>query len=620
MRMSTAPIKPLILVAEDSPALAKMLKLLLERSGYEVILAADGRQAVELARQQAPDLMLLDIRMPQLDGVEALRQIRAQPINAHTPIVILTAITQRNQVVAAARAGASDFIPKHGLDIKDLIRRIGELLAGSAGAGSAGSAGSARSAGKASSGEMESSLRACRLGEAVKLALPADHVTPIVPGELPAHVGRFAQVKALPFVMPRVLGLTASHYSSADSLVSVIQQDVGLTGKVLAMANSSIYRRGRDPITSLGQAVRNIGFGSVRQAALGLGLMDLFHAAGPSSGIDRLAFWEHSFASGAIASLLAAQAGRAAMNESQAFVVGLLHNIGRLIFDDFYHSAYTALLSRIDSGGQLPADLESRWMGIAHTRLAEAVLREWHMPAEFHEPIGDHGLSLAELRNLPEPRRRWAGLVKLADGLATCLGLGDPRIATLEHIDNDLGDAFAVDGEFLNAVRDEIPARLREMKMVSLLYMPKANVADRAVAVSEEPLLYLCPRPPHVDLVHYFLQLRHCRVESFTNPAALMLKMAKGPLAARAVINLLPAACTDRTISALDAWAAEQCRPAGQGQPGGAIRTLVLAQPHHLDQLSGPFGQLADGLVSPVGVLGLERWLKVGRRSPSDCG
>ncbi len=102
--------KPKILIAEDHMDSREALSALLEAFGFHVIPAVNGREAVTLARQSAPDLILMDIMMPELDGFEATRQLRGFPETREIPIITLTAMDGARSL--ALDAGANDFLPK----------------------------------------------------------------------------------------------------------------------------------------------------------------------------------------------------------------------------------------------------------------------------------------------------------------------------------------------------------------------------------------------------------------------------------------------------------------------------------------------------------------------------
>ena len=102
---------PRILVADDVPENVRLLEAVLVPRGYEVVSASDGLQALEAARSARPDLVLLDVVMPGLDGFEVCRQLRAREDTAMLPVIMLTA-SEGTEKTKAIDAGADDFIPK----------------------------------------------------------------------------------------------------------------------------------------------------------------------------------------------------------------------------------------------------------------------------------------------------------------------------------------------------------------------------------------------------------------------------------------------------------------------------------------------------------------------------
>lgn len=103
---------PLVLVADDDPDILDILVYRLERSGYRVITAADGREALDMARRHGPDLAIVDVMMPHLDGYELTRTLKADPATAHVPVIILTASAQEEDVTRGFEVGAADYIRK----------------------------------------------------------------------------------------------------------------------------------------------------------------------------------------------------------------------------------------------------------------------------------------------------------------------------------------------------------------------------------------------------------------------------------------------------------------------------------------------------------------------------
>jgi sigma-B regulation protein RsbU (phosphoserine phosphatase) len=102
-----------ILIAEDDPVSRRLLEATLERFGYEVAVATDGAEAwTALQRDDAPPLAILDWMMPELDGVEICRRVREIPTSTPPYLILLTAKTERGDVVAGLDAGANDYLKK----------------------------------------------------------------------------------------------------------------------------------------------------------------------------------------------------------------------------------------------------------------------------------------------------------------------------------------------------------------------------------------------------------------------------------------------------------------------------------------------------------------------------
>ncbi len=112
-----------ILVVDDDLELQRLLRMMLELSGFEVITASSGVEALTKVRTERPDLILLDVMMPEMDGYETCRRLRRLPESAHIPIVMLSAADQVDDKVKGLRVGADDYITKP-VDSRELIARI----------------------------------------------------------------------------------------------------------------------------------------------------------------------------------------------------------------------------------------------------------------------------------------------------------------------------------------------------------------------------------------------------------------------------------------------------------------------------------------------------------------
>ena len=116
-----------ILLVEDNEMNRDMLSRRLVRKGYEVIMALDGRQAVEMAAAETPDLILMDMSLPVIDGWEATRQVKAAPATRAIPVIALTAHAMAGDREKAIQAGCDDYDTKP-IDLPRLLEKISSLL------------------------------------------------------------------------------------------------------------------------------------------------------------------------------------------------------------------------------------------------------------------------------------------------------------------------------------------------------------------------------------------------------------------------------------------------------------------------------------------------------------
>jgi CheY-like chemotaxis protein len=115
-----------ILVADDNEPNRELLEAYLSDDGHEILMAADGREALEVAQSRQPDLILLDVMMPKLSGYEVCRQLKANSATSAIPILMVTALKDPGDIEKAVSAGADDFLskPVHRLELKTRVRSL----------------------------------------------------------------------------------------------------------------------------------------------------------------------------------------------------------------------------------------------------------------------------------------------------------------------------------------------------------------------------------------------------------------------------------------------------------------------------------------------------------------
>ncbi len=120
-------MKSRVLVADDDPSTRALINMALQEAGYDCVLAADGRSALEQARAMRPDLVVLDVGMPFMTGDEVQRELRRDPRTRYIPVVFVTAKRTTAEMAARLRNGADDYVAKP-FDVDELVARIESAL------------------------------------------------------------------------------------------------------------------------------------------------------------------------------------------------------------------------------------------------------------------------------------------------------------------------------------------------------------------------------------------------------------------------------------------------------------------------------------------------------------
>ncbi|MCK5466009.1 response regulator [Candidatus Parcubacteria bacterium] len=117
-----------ILVIEDEATLQKALNEVLSNEGYEVISSLDGSRGLELAQEEIPDLILLDIILPKMDGFEVLKRIKKDDKISQIPVIILTNLSDISDIQKALDLGATTYLVKADFHIEDVLKKIEKIL------------------------------------------------------------------------------------------------------------------------------------------------------------------------------------------------------------------------------------------------------------------------------------------------------------------------------------------------------------------------------------------------------------------------------------------------------------------------------------------------------------
>src|SRR3989338_3736854 len=123
-----AATKKTILLVEDDEFLAELYATKLNLEGFEVLLAADGEKGFKIARDKRPDLILLDIILPKMDGFEVLKSIRSDTVAKNIPVILLTNLSQKDEVKKGLELGANDYLIKAHFMPSEVVTKIKQYL------------------------------------------------------------------------------------------------------------------------------------------------------------------------------------------------------------------------------------------------------------------------------------------------------------------------------------------------------------------------------------------------------------------------------------------------------------------------------------------------------------
>lgn len=476
-----------ILVVDDMPYIREPIAASLRLAGYETLCAASGAEALSIVRKHQPALILLDLEMPGMSGLDLLRRLLRVPEEHRPRTIMLTASQDRASVLKAGELGVRHFMLKSTFSLANLLDRVKTVLAetpASAQPAAASEPGSAHGAGQdptlGESGASKdpavpSEVSTLRPAGASPPGAALGDLSPLMTrAELLRHVERAGELRALSPAVAEVLEMSEDPSATTEAIAGAIKRDQVLALKILKLANSSAYSLGKKT-TSVDQAVVRIGMGAIRQALLNIGVIDSLGAGGADCAIDPLRFWEHSIACGLIAAEIEQATGGAAPDTT--FTLGLLHDVGRLVLAEALGAAYREVL---DASERLRIPLEaaeSHLLGLNHAEIMPDVLRRWNVPKSLVEPIvSHHERPDAGGADAPRPGRDTA-VLQLADRLAHALLLGTSGNETLYPI-ADLCRQLGLEEPALRRIVDTAGEQTREVKIALLASSAQAGWPD----------------------------------------------------------------------------------------------------------------------------------------------
>lgn len=584
-----------ILVIDDMDLFREPIAAALRARGFETLTAGDGHSGLRVARNHRPDLILLDMAMPHMDGLAVLAAMRVDARLKNIPVILLTAVAERDYVIRAAKFGVKHYLLKTQFSLDQLVERVKQVLEEHAGAAGAAGATDAEGPGPAAAADRPAASAAAPAAERdAEASAPSGAEEPAAAGdpvaalksckalltrsEMLERLDGAGELQGLSPTVAHVLRLTENPDSTTEEIARFIKQDYAVAIKVLRLANSVAFGRGQ-AIDTVDKAVARLGLSQIRQAMLNLNVIHHFRTSGRYGRINGGQFWEHSIGCGLIASQIAAS--RSTEEADLAFTMGLVHDLGRLMFAQELGETYEEVQRVADDLG-LPLDqVESKLLILNHAEAMDRLLHAWKFPKDFIDPIVFHHQSVENIRRLAPKRITEVATLALADRLCHALVIGNSGNPVLYPFE-EYCTALNVSPALVQRIEEIALRETMDLKLALLAESQEGVWKDareelHAALLSPVRPLVVCDQP-RLDCVRLFCEQIRDTEEETPNVA---------------VVHLTSEGARTRLLAAL----VDMEEEAGVRR----LPTVIIAPPGDARSRQGPGdGRACEFLLSPA--------------------
>jgi HD-like signal output (HDOD) protein/CheY-like chemotaxis protein len=498
---------PAVLVVDDMPIFREPIEAILRAEGFEVVTATNGQEAITVLSATKPALVLLDLGMPVMDGLVVLHHMRQHKMFKATPVIILSAETDRGRIVEAVKLGISGYVLKASFSLKDLLSKVNAHFAPQIGSkaatpeaqsAQAGPVIPTHSAKTASAPSRPALVGLHNSGEPKTAADQASDIKSLKPiisrSDLFERLKGNEELKGFSPTVSQVLKLTSSPNYSLDAVSKAVRQDQAMVLKLLKVANSSVYSRG-DRVDTVHKAILRIGMESIRQTVLNIGVVERFSSPSFKDHISTAQFWEHSIGCGIIAAEIAHATD--AKDADTAFTSGLLHDLGRVIFAEALGDQYIQV---IETARRLEAPLElveTRMLLLNHADVMDRLLNAWKFPKHLVDPIMFHHASAGSARSVAPTRVAEILRLGLSNRLAHAMLLGNSGNDAIYPIEEHCR-ALKISAKTIRAIKDTACQQTDDTKFALLSSTTSNNAWPRRA--EQVRALLQCPfRPLYIS-------------------------------------------------------------------------------------------------------------------------
>jgi len=397
-----------LLVVDDQEIFRAPLVEALREIGYDVREASTAPAALELAMRRKPDLMLLDLAMPNIDGFELLRYFRARAMFRSVPVILLTAHARRDYLAQAATFGIKDYLLKSSFSLTELADRI-----------------------RASIGAPFPTLRGHQAFPGDSTAVPRaavlehDHPEAVQGAAGRRQLLERVEIRAFPGTVAEILALAADPHSSLSGIESVLRRDPALSAQVMVAANAPGTMRGA-PCSTLEEALRLLGMSHVVRVVSSGSILTPTEIAS-DWGRDLRRLWSHSLATGRICQRL-----HPPKEEAFGFLLGLLHELPELLSLAFLGNQWESWKAQGQRYGWTTATTLGKAFECDFADLARDILARVRLPESIALPLREHHEFFQAERPM-EPRQS-ARTIEVAHQMAVVLGRSGGELAPVSPV------------------------------------------------------------------------------------------------------------------------------------------------------------------------------------------
>lgn len=366
-----------LLVVDDQDVFRDPLCQALRTRGFRVLEASDGRAALAHTDRHRPDLALIDLRMPGMDGIDLIRNLRGGPATAAMPVILLTAQARREDIAMGSSLGIRDFLLKASFSMNDLVDRIESRLA----------MGIPSPPPPPASLQLQPAARATGFASRMSSVPPSSAASGFSEsgsGKSRQSLPEATDAKALPTPVAEILAIASSSTASLAQVQNVVRRDTILAERVMTFA-SGVGIKGSSTIETLEDALRVMGLEQLVKLVASTPVFGAEDLAG-RNGQELVQIWTHGLATAVLAERIAPARERLA-----AFLDGLFHVLPALVGVQSLAEEWSTIAGAARREGRSGIDALALAFGqptgpfaegiLASMRLPEAiatVVREWH--------------------------------------------------------------------------------------------------------------------------------------------------------------------------------------------------------------------------------------------------